>query len=79
MKSESFLTYTMQCYAKWNKALFEYFFPTKKEDPLLFVDDALLDDIGSNNFSEEEKDDNSWTDFFLLYVLFKNEKITFFF
>ena len=75
MKSESFSTYTMQCYAKWNKALFEYFFPTKKEDPLLFVDDALLDDIGSNNFSEEEKDDNSWTDFFLLYVLFNNEQI----
>ena len=34
MKSESFSTYTMQCYAKWNKALFEYFFPQRKEDPL---------------------------------------------
>ena len=75
MKSESFSTYTMQCYSKWNKALFEYFFPQRKEDPLLFVDDALLNDIGSNIFSEEEKEDNSWTDFFLLYVLFNEDQI----
>lgn len=65
----------MQCYAKWNKALFEYFFPQREEDPLLFVDDALLKDIGSNIFSEEEKEDNSWTDFFLLYVLFNEDQI----
>lgn len=75
MRSESFSTYTMQCYAKWNKALFEYFFPQRKEDPLLFVDDVLLNDIGSNIFSEEEKEDNSWTDFFLLYVLFNEDQI----
>lgn len=65
----------MQCYAKWNKALFEYFFPNRQEDPLLFVDDALLNDIGSKTFLEEEKDDNSWTDFFLLYVLFNEDQI----
>ena len=75
MKSESFSTYTMQCYAKWNKALFEYFFPQRKEDPLLFVDDALLNEIGSKQFSEDEKDDNSWAEFFLLYVLFNKEQI----
>lgn len=75
MKSDNFSTYTMQCYSKWNKALFEYFFPSRNEDPLLFVDDALLNDIGSNNFSEEEKEDNSWTDFFLLYVLFNEDQI----
>jgi len=75
MKSESFSTYTMQCYAKWNKALFEYFFPQRKGDPLLFVDDALLNEIGSNIFPEEEKDDNSWADFFLLYVLFNEDQI----
>ena len=75
MKSEKFSTYTLQCYAKWNKALFEYFFPSGKGDPLLFVDDALLNDIGSKNFSEEDKGDNSWTDFFLLYVLFNEDQI----
>lgn len=75
MKSESFSTYTMQCYAKWNKALFEYFFPQRKGDPLLFVDDALLNEIGSNIFPEEEKDDNSWAEFFLLYVLFNKDQI----
>ena len=75
MKSESFSTYTMQCYAKWNKALFEYFFPQRREDPLLFVDDALLNEIGSNIFPEEEKDDNSWAEFFLLYVLFNKGQI----
>ena len=75
MKSKRFSTYTMQRYAKWNKALFENFFPQRQEDPLLFVDDALLNDIGSNIFSEEEKEDNSWTDFFLFYVLFNREKI----
>ena len=75
MKSEAFSTYTMQYYAKWNKALFDYFFPQRKEDPLLFVDDALLNDIGSRNFSEEDKEDNSWTEFFLLYVLFNEDQI----
>ena len=76
MKSERFFTSTMQYYAKWNNALFENFFPTKKEDPLLYVDDALLNDIGSNIFSEEEKDDNSWSDFFLRSVLFNKEQIS---
>lgn len=75
MKSSNFETYTMQCYTKWNKALFEYFFPLRQEDPLLFVDDALLNDIGSTIFSKEEKEDNSWTDFFLLYVLFNEDQI----
>lgn len=75
MKSGNFSTYTMQCYAKWNKALFEYFFPQRKEDPLLFVDDTLLNEIGSNIFQEEEKDDNSWAEFFLLYVLFNKDQI----
>lgn len=75
MKSETFSTGTMHCYAKWNKALFEYFFPQRKEDPLLFVDDALLNDIGSSIFSEEEKGDNNWTDFFLRCVLFNEEQI----
>ena len=75
MKSDNLSTYTMQCYAKWNKALFEYFFPQRRETRLLFVDDALLNDIGSKIFSEEEKDDNSWTDFFLLYVLFNEDQI----
>lgn len=76
MKSETFSTYTMQCYAKWNKALFNNFFPQRQEDPLLFVDDALLNDIGSKMFSEEEKKDISWTDFFLLCVLFNEDQIT---
>ena len=75
MKSEAFSTYTMRCYAKWNKALFEYFFPQRQEDPLLFVDDALLNDIGSSIFSEEDRDDNSWAEFFLFYVLFNKEQI----
>lgn len=75
MKSETFSTYTMQYYAKWNKALFEYFFPQRQEDPLLFVDDALLNDIGSSTFSEEDRDDNSWAVFFLLYVLFNEDQI----
>lgn len=75
MKSDTFSTHTMQYYAKWNKALFENFFPQRQEDPLLFVDDALLNDIGSSLFSEEEKGDNNWTDFFLLYVLFNKEQI----
>ena len=75
MKSESFSTYTMQCYAKWNTALFEYFFPQRQEDPLLFVDDALLNDIGSRIFTEEDRDDNSWAEFFLLYVLFNEDQI----
>ena len=75
MKAYSFLTDTMQCYAKWNRALFDYFFPQRKEDPLLFVDDALLNDIGSKIFSEEDKEDNSWADFFLLYVLFNEDQI----
>lgn len=76
MKSEAFLTFTLQCYAKWNKALFDYFFPLGKGDPLLFVDDALLNDIGSKIFSEEEKGDDSWADFFLLHVLFNKEQIS---
>ena len=75
MKSETFSTDTMQYYAKWNKALFEYFFPLRIEDPLLFVDDALLNDIGSKIFSEEERGDDSWADFFLLYALFNKEQI----
>lgn len=65
----------MQCYAKWNDALFKYFFPQRQEDPLLFVDDALLNEIGNSIFFEEEKEDNSWTDFFLLYVLFNEDQI----
>ena len=77
MKSDSFSTYTMQCYSKWNKELFNHFFPSRQEDPLLFVDDALLNDIGSNNFLEEEKDEKSWTDFFLYYVLFNEEQISY--
>lgn len=76
MKAETFSTYTMQYYAKWNKALFEYFFPQRNENPLLFVDDALLDEKGSTIFSEEEKGENSWTDFFLRYVLFNEDRIT---
>lgn len=75
MKSENLSTYTMQCYAKWNKALFEYFFPQRQENPLLFVDDTLLSDIGSKIFRAEEIGDNSWTDFFLRYVLFNEERI----
>lgn len=76
MRSETFSTYTMRCYAKWNKALFEYFFPQRQEDPLLFVDDALFNDIGSKNFSEEEKGEKSWTDFFLRCVLFNEDQIS---
>lgn len=75
MNSKAFSTYTLQCYAKWNKALFEYFFPMGEGDPLLFVDDALINDIGSKLFLEEEKGEKSWADFFLCNVLFKKEKI----
>lgn len=70
MMSANFKTQTMQYYAKWNKALYEHFFPLGQEDPLLFVDDALLEHMGSNIFSEENKGENSWTEFFLLYTLF---------
>ena len=75
MKSRTFLTQTMQCYAKWNKALFDFFFPQKQEDPLLYIDDALLNDIGSKHFSEAEKGENSWTNFFLFCVLFNKDQI----
>ena len=75
MRSANFKTQTMQYYAKWNKALYEHFFPLGQEDPLLFVDDTLLEDIGSNIFSEENKGENSWTEFFLLYTLFKKKQI----
>lgn len=75
MISVNFNTYTMQCYAQWNKALYEHFFPLGQEDPLLFVDDALIEDLGSKTFSEGEKEEYSWTEFFLLYVLFNKDQI----
>ena len=75
MKSDTFTTHTMQYYAKWNKALFEYFFPQGQKDPLLFVDDNLINDIGGKIFLEEDKGENNWVDFFLHCVLFNKEQI----
>lgn len=74
MLLESFTTYTMQCYAKWNKALYDSFFPQRQENPLLFVDDTLLNDVGGRVFTEEESI-ISWADFFLSCILFDKGQI----
>jgi hypothetical protein len=52
--------------------LFEHFFLTRQENPLLFVDDALLELIGRQIFPNRE---NDWTDFFLSNVLFNRLQI----
>ena len=36
-------------YSKWNKVLWEHFFSTKEANPVLYIDNDLLDGLGKKN------------------------------
>lgn len=58
-------------YKRWNRALWHYFFPAEKEDPILYVDNGVLEQIASDNQIHLPYGMDSWSDFFLKTTLLK--------
>lgn len=59
-------------YSQWNKALWAYFFPNETENPILYLDAHLIEEIGR---SHDIKTTNYEKDF-LSKVLLKREKVS---
>lgn len=59
-------------YRQWNKALFSYFFPTRTEDAVLYIDGDILKQIGTKaNIVKPQN--QTWEDCFLSSTLLTNE------
>ena len=57
-------------YCEWNGALWRYFFPSKNENAILFIDETVLTQVAEiNKMVKEEGQD--WTNQFLSCTLFK--------
>ena len=62
-------------YREWNKALFDFYFPTRNEDALLSVDtDIINDHINKTNISKSA--DVSWVDAFFAPTLLSGESLS---
>ena len=72
MYYENLTSSTMKNYAVWNDALFNYFFPTGNENPILHIDDNILKDVSVATCFTGVSD---WGDHFLSSVLFNSDKI----
>ena len=59
-------------YMEWNKALWEYFFPNGNENPILYIDNNILQNVGE---SKAIRISTSYEDDFLSKVLLSPEKL----
>lgn len=59
-------------YKKWNNGLFNYFFPTGNENPILFLNDTILEKVGiERNICNHR---NNWGKTFLSDIFVSNDR-----
>ena len=59
---------TINKYCEWNSALWRYFFPTKEENTVLYIDETVLTQVAEINRIKHEEGQN-WTHQFLSCTL----------
>ena len=64
-------------YFSWNRALLNHFFPTRNENPILYLDETLLENVAKENHIEKKGDSFS-EDLFSCTLISKNNIGTFF-
>ena len=59
-------------YTKWNSALWNYFFPTRQENPVLYLDEMVLAQVAEEN-KFEKTEGESWEQQFLSSTLLSSD------
>ena len=59
----------IRSYSEWNKALWNYFFPTKTENPIFNFNESVLGEIAFKNNIRKASDETSWEMDFLSKAL----------